>query len=143
MESISLSWKPHGTFHHVGFVVASIQDCAEAMANNLSAKWDGQIIEDPNQAAKVTFLQSERPSDPLFELVEPYGEKSHLHTFLKRGGGFHHICYEVADLQNQLKISREQGSLVVRDPMPAEAFGGRKIAWVYTKQKLLIEYLER
>jgi methylmalonyl-CoA/ethylmalonyl-CoA epimerase len=63
--------------------------------------------------------------------------------FLKKGGGLHHLCYEVQDLEKQLELTRSKGGLIARPPMPAEAFGGRRIAWVYTKNKLLIEYLER
>jgi methylmalonyl-CoA/ethylmalonyl-CoA epimerase len=63
--------------------------------------------------------------------------------FLKRGGGLHHLCYEIDDLEDQLALSRAQGGLVVRQPLPAVAFEGRRIAWVYTRNKLLVEYLER
>jgi len=63
--------------------------------------------------------------------------------FLKRGGGLHHLCYEIDGLEDQLVLSRAQGGLVVRPPLPAVAFGGRRIAWVYTKNRLLLEYLER
>lgn len=45
--------------------------------------------------------------------------------------------------EKQLELSRSNGGLITRAPMSAEAFGGRRIAWVYTKSKLLIEYLER
>jgi methylmalonyl-CoA/ethylmalonyl-CoA epimerase len=75
--------------------------------------------------------------------VEPAGEKSPVIPFLKRGGGLHHLCYEIDDLEEQLRLSRTQGGLVTRPPLPAVAFNGRRIAWVYTKQKLLVEYLER
>jgi methylmalonyl-CoA/ethylmalonyl-CoA epimerase len=64
-------------------------------------------------------------------------------AFLKRGGGLHHLCYEVDQLDAQLERSRASGGLIVRLPIPAVAFGGRRIAWFYTKEKLLIEYLER
>jgi len=55
----------------------------------------------------------------------------------------HHLCYEVENLEQQLAFCRSQGSLITRPPLPAVAFGGRRIAWVYTKNKLLLEYLER
>ena len=128
--------------HHVGFVVASIEGSVRNFAEALSATWDGHIIHDPGQQVRVTFLQSRNPGDPLFELVEPASEKSPVHSFLKRGGGLNHICYVVKSLEAQLEVSRTQGALVVRQPLPAVAFGGRRIAWIYTKQKLLIEYLE-
>jgi methylmalonyl-CoA/ethylmalonyl-CoA epimerase len=62
---------------------------------------------------------------------------------LKRGGGLHHLCYEIDNLEEQLALSRTRGGIVVRPPLPAVAFEGRRIAWVYTKNKLLLEFLER
>lgn len=142
MGPISLSWVPQGTFHHVGFVVASIQDSVQGFAASLGATWDGEIIHDPNQLVRVTFLRGKHAADPLLELVEPAGEKSPVLSFLQRGGGLHHICYQVDNLEEQLRRSRAAGGLITRPPLPAVAFGGRRIAWVYTKNKLLIEYLE-
>ena len=131
------------TFHHIGFVVTSIATSVQGFLDSLQAQWDGTIFHDPNQGVRVTFLQGKHAADPLFELVEPAGEKSPVLPFLKRGGGLHHLCYEIDNLENQLELSRAQGGLVVRPPLPAVAFAGRRIAWVYTKNKLLIEYLER
>ncbi len=142
MGPISLSWVPQGTFHHVGFVVASIQDSVQSFAASLDATWDGEIIHDPNQLVRVAFLHGKHAADPLVELVEPAGEKSPVLSFLQRGGGLHHICYQVDNLEEQLRRSRAAGGLITRPPLPAVAFGGRRIAWVYTKNKLLIEYLE-
>lgn len=131
-----------GNFHHIGFVVASIQDSVQIFLDSLQAEWDGMVFHDPNQAVRVTFLHGKHPGHPVLELVEPAGEKSPVIPFLKRGGGLHHLCYEVDGLEDQLALSRAQGGLVVRPPLPAVAFGGRRIAWVYTKNKLLLEYLE-
>jgi methylmalonyl-CoA/ethylmalonyl-CoA epimerase len=142
MASIPLSWVPQGTFHHVGFVVASIQNSVKGFAESLDADWDGVITHDPNQVVRVTFLRSKSAADPLFELIEPAGEKSPVMPFLKKGGGLHHLCYEVHDLEKQLELIRSRGGLITRSPMPAAAFGGRRIAWIYTRSKLLIEYLE-
>jgi methylmalonyl-CoA/ethylmalonyl-CoA epimerase len=128
--------------HHVGFVVESIEQVAEEFSRSLGADWDRQIILDPNQGARVSFFRRPIPGDALLELVEPLDEGSPVSKFLRRGGGLHHLCYEVDDLEGQLSYSRSTGSLVVRTPVPAAAFDGRRIAWVYTKAKLLLEYLE-
>ncbi|SRR5713226_2299717 len=130
-------------FHHVGFVVASINEMGPSFAKSLGTEWSGEIIHDPLQEARVTFLRCGSPETPAVELVEPAGENSPLHKFLSRGGGLHHVCYEVDLLEEQLERSRSAGCLVVRKPLPAVAFGGRRIAWIYTSEKLLIEYLER
>jgi methylmalonyl-CoA/ethylmalonyl-CoA epimerase len=143
MGSIALSWIPSGTFHHVGFVVPSIDTAAHSFAESIGADWDGVIVHDPNQTVRVTFFHSKRAGDPLMELIEPVGEKSPVFSLAKRGGGLHHVCYLVDSLEKQLEECRAQRSVVVRPPLPAAAFGGRRIAWIYTRHKLLIEYLER
>ena len=140
---ISENWAPQGSFHHVGFVVASIEKSAASFAQSLGAEWDGHIIHDPNQGVRVTFLRSRHAADPLFELVEPAGENAPVQAFVKRGGGLHHVCYEVENLEEALARIRAVGGLITRPPLPAVAFAGRRIAWVYTRNKLLIEYLER
>jgi methylmalonyl-CoA/ethylmalonyl-CoA epimerase len=143
MAPITFSWVPQGSFHHVGFVVASIDAAIQGVAKSVDAEWDGEITHDPLQYVRVAFLRPKHAADPLVELVEPAGEKSPVLAFLQRGGGLHHLCYEVDQLDRQLETSRAGGGLVVRPPLPAVAFGGRRIAWLYTKEKLLIEYLAR
>jgi len=140
---LSETWTPTGSLHHIGLVVESIVSVAPAFAETLHANWDGNIVHDPKQNVRVTFLESRTPGNPLVELVEPADEKSPVFSFLQSGGGLHHVCYLTDSLERQLEECRTQGALVVRPPVEAVAFGGRRIAWIYSKQKLLIEYLER
>jgi len=128
--------------HHVGFVVANIKTAMPGFLRSLAAEWDGQVFHDPLQKVRVTFLAT-RAQDPAIELVEPAGDDSPVSRFLQeRGGGLHHVCYEVADLEQQLVELRSRGALIVKRPLPAVAFGGRRIAWVITSEKLLVELLE-
>jgi methylmalonyl-CoA/ethylmalonyl-CoA epimerase len=143
MGSIARTWVPKGSCHHFGFVVPSIQGTVTSFAESMALDWDGETILDPNQGVRVTFLCGKNPNDPLIELVEPASGGSPVSSFLKRGGGLHHICYVVNSLEKQLEDCRARNSLVVRPPLPAIAFGGRRIAWAYTRNKLLVEYLER
>ena len=129
--------------HHVGFVVADIAAAVPGFIRSLGASWDEKIYEDPNQSVKVTFLTT-RAGDAQIELVEPLGEHSPVLRFLNdKGGGMHHVCYEVADLEQQMAKMRAQGSVIARRPKPAVAFQGRRIAWMLTPEKLLIELLEQ
>ncbi len=128
--------------HHIGFVVHSIQECAESFALALGATWDRNIVFDPLQKVRVTFFQAHNPSDPLMELVEPGGVESPVAQFAERGGGLHHVCYEVADMDAQLRFCRSVGTRIIRPPVPALAFGGRRIAWGITRKRLLLEFLE-
>jgi methylmalonyl-CoA/ethylmalonyl-CoA epimerase len=63
--------------------------------------------------------------------------------FLKRGGGLHHLCFEVDDLDSQIRQMRASRSVLARAPLPAVAFDGRRIGWMLTPDRLLVEYLER
>jgi len=129
--------------HHIGFVVASIQESGPSFALALAARWDGNIVLDPIQNVRVTFLQGHCRTDPSIELVEPGGPDSPVSRFLERGGGLHHLCYEVEDLGEHLKFCKTVGTIVIKPPVPAIAFGGRRIAWAITRKKLLVEFLER
>jgi methylmalonyl-CoA/ethylmalonyl-CoA epimerase len=143
MDAISLTWQPEGAFHHLGFVVSSISNSVQGFAGILQAEWDEQVFHDLNQRVRVTFLKSRQAGDPIWELIEPADEQSPVHSFAAKGGGLHHVCYVVDNLEQALANARSMGALITRQPMPAVAFGGRRIAWIYTRNRLLIEYLER
>lgn len=130
-------------FHHVGFVVASIEQAGVGFARSIGSRWNWEIVSDPLQVVKVAFFEPVVSGLPTLELVEPVSTESTVYKFLQKGGGLHHLCYEVDSLEKQLDIARSRGSLIARKPMPAVAFQQRRIAWVYTKHKLLVEYLER
>lgn len=129
-------------FHHVGFVVPDIASAVDGFVRSLGATWDGFVYEDPNQKVKVTFLIT-RPGDPRIELVEPVGEDSPVLRFLReKGTGLHHVCYEVEDLEQSMAGMKTRGAMIARRPKPAVAFQGRRIAWMLTQEKLLVELLE-
>jgi methylmalonyl-CoA/ethylmalonyl-CoA epimerase len=131
------------TLHHVGFVVGSIQEEIEGFTASVGATWNGEIFEDPLQQVRVTFLEPASSGEAAIELIEPTVENSPVSRFLARGGGLHHLCYEVDNLEEELKQARARGGLIVKRPLPAVAFKGRRIAWVVTRNRLVIEYLER
>jgi methylmalonyl-CoA/ethylmalonyl-CoA epimerase len=143
-ESLVRPIAPPGSvkLHHVGFVLDSIEENAESFALSLGATWDGNIIFDPLQNVRVTFLQGSVANESMIELVEPGGLESPVSGILERGGGLHHLCYEVDDLEAHLTFCQSTGMIIVRKPVPAVAFGGRRIAWALTKKRLLLEYLE-
>jgi methylmalonyl-CoA/ethylmalonyl-CoA epimerase len=129
--------------HHVGYVVPEIEIAMPGFAASLGAKWNGQIYDDPLQKVRVAFL-STRPGDAQIELVQPASGDSPVLRFLReKGGGYHHVCYEVDDLEMALAGMKTRGAAIARRPKPAVAFDGRRIAWVVTAEKALIELLEK
>src|SRR5262249_48217998 len=115
----------------------------ERFMRALAASWDGRVFEDPDQKVKVAFLTT-RPEDARLELVQPVADDSPVLRMLRdKGGGLHHVCYEVGDLAKQMAERRLRGSMIAKRPKPAVAFGGRRIAWMLTTEKLLVELLEK
>ena len=133
----------NGVLHHLGFVVASISKAAEPFAVSVAARWDGKVIHDPVQRVRVAFFSPSDARNPVFELVEPASDLSPVSNFLKKGAGLHHVCYEVDDLESGLKEAKATGLAIVAPPTPAVAFDGRRIAWVCSRSRLLMELLER
>jgi methylmalonyl-CoA/ethylmalonyl-CoA epimerase len=131
------------TLHHIGCVVDSIERRIESYKVSLGSASVSQIFEDPIQRSKVAFLALPTPGSVQLELVEPAAPDSPVARFLEKGGGLHHLCYEVDDLDAQIQWMKSQRAVLIRSPKPAVAFGGRHIAWMRTSDSLLIEYLAR
>lgn len=128
--------------HHVGFIVASIDATAGSFARSLNGSWGGEVFHDPIQKVAVTFLSSPG-TDVQIELVEPAAGDSPVRAFLNKGGGLHHLCYEVVNCDDMLSVMRQRRARIVKRPQPAVAFNGSRIAWVLTAENLLLEFLER
>ena len=127
--------------HHVGFIVQSIESSMPGFLKSMNGTWDEKIFHDPIQQVKVAFF-STPGTDVQIELVEPSGDRDPVSAFLAKGGGIHHVCYEVEDCDAAIARMRQHKALVVKRPRPAVAFDGRRIAWMLTAEKLLIEFVE-
>jgi methylmalonyl-CoA/ethylmalonyl-CoA epimerase len=134
---------PTAKLHHIAFVVPSIPEAAERLARSLGGAWDERIIHVPEQGVWVSFVRRLTPDEPLLEPVQPAEAKSPVAAFLKYSGGLHHLCYEVGDLPADVKHAGSVGSIIVQKPMPISFLGGRRVAWAYTRDRLLLEYPER
>ncbi len=131
------------TLHHTGCVVPSIAAGLERWRAALGAIYVSEVFEDETQRARVVFLDFAPGGGTRLELVEPLTSDSPVARFLEKGGGLHHLCFEVDDIEGQIRDWKAQKAMLIRPPRPAVAFGGRRIAWVVTPDKLLLEYLER
>jgi methylmalonyl-CoA/ethylmalonyl-CoA epimerase len=127
--------------HHMGYLVADIDVAAQRYVDRFGYCIESEKIEDPIQTAYVQFLRLPGQSSWL-ELISPNNEISKLTKALSKGGGWHHTCYEVLNIEQACEALRVQGMLTISPPVPATAFPGRKIAWVMDREKFLVELLE-
>jgi len=127
--------------HHVGILIKDISGAAELYSLRFGYRFKTEIIHDPAQGAFVQFL--ELPGDSVFlEFVSPDGPKSHLWNALKRGAGTHHVCYATADIDKACADLRGHGMSLIRAPINATAFQGRRIAWLMGRDRALTELVE-
>ena len=126
--------------HHVGVVVDSVNGQADLLQEVFGFELHGEPVVDPLQDVKVAFINP--GADVLIELIEPLSSDSPVSQFLAKGGGLNHLCYSVPVLQEAIDRLRAKGSLIVSDPKPAAAFNGRRIAFLYTRERQLVELLE-
>jgi methylmalonyl-CoA/ethylmalonyl-CoA epimerase len=129
-------------FHHVGYAVADIhaylRDFLMPLFEPLSIS---EPVPDPIQHVTVCFVTMQ--GGTVIELVEPLGDKSPVSGIVGSSrGGVYHLCYEVEDLEEQVKRFRLKGCLPLGRPVPAAAFGGRRIVFLMTPQRDLIEFVE-
>jgi methylmalonyl-CoA/ethylmalonyl-CoA epimerase len=126
--------------HHNGALVRDIPAATERyLAIGYEKRTD--VIHDPVQKAHVLFLRL--PGDAVYlELIAPDGPESHLNAALDKGGGLHHLCYATDDIDAECARLRKTGMSLIRSPVPAVAFGGRRIAWLMGRDRVLTELVE-
>jgi methylmalonyl-CoA epimerase len=129
-------------FDHMGVAVHDIHAAIPVYQDLFGYKLLSGPYDDPQQQATVAFLGLGKPHDFVVELIAPLGEDSHVARLLEKGGGAYHVCYEVADLEQTLIDLRSRRCLIVRQPTPAVAYQGRRIAWVMLPIRQLMELVE-
>ncbi|MBX3235222.1 MAG: VOC family protein [Nitrospiraceae bacterium] len=131
-----------GALHHVGIAVPSIHAVYEAIARSIGAEVDSPVLTDPLQKVSALFLF--QPSlGRRIELIEPVGAASPITRFLqKTGGGVHHLCFKTDDLDAEMVRLKSEGARVVCPPVEACGFHGARIAFCYTRERVLLELAE-
>lgn len=126
--------------HHVGIVVDNIAEKAALYSSTIPIGYPTEIIHDEIQRVRVAFVNV--GNGVAIEFIEPDSEDSPVTRALRRGISLHHVCYEVQDLEQAVAQARAAGALIVCEPVPARAFQGRRIAFVYPPVGDLTEFVE-
>ena len=109
--------------HHIGIVVKDIQKSLGELGKYF--EFEETIIPTlvKSQKVNVCFLKS---SDVYIELIEPIEDDSPVKSMAESGGGFHHLCFEVDDIFEEIKKAEKNGARTIVEPV--EGFEGRLIA---------------
>ncbi len=127
--------------HHIGIVVSNIQQSLGELKNYLNFETTSTIMPVGSQKVNICLLKI---GDPFLELIEPSSQDSAISEFAKSGGGIHHLCFEVKDIETELESLAKKGATILVNPV--KGFDERRIAFVDLNTKNtkcgLVELLE-
>jgi methylmalonyl-CoA/ethylmalonyl-CoA epimerase len=126
--------------HHVGIVVDDIERHGTRYAEQLGLRPLSAIVTDPIQRVQVQFWGDGR--EVSLELIQPLDDDSPVSRFLEKGGGLNHLCFEVEDIVAAVEQVRAKGAICVSGPVPAAAFDGQRIAFLFFRDIGLVEFVE-
>ena|ERR1700712_337398 len=128
---------------HVGVAVKAIGPTTEALEKLFGYHVVSGPFDDPIQKVSVNFLSAGENDNVEIELIAPLTEDSPITSILaKNGGGAYHLCFETIDIDKAVKHAKDNGCIIVSQPVPAVAFEGRRIAWIYAPSRQLFELVE-
>ena len=128
---------------HVGVAVPSLGPTTELLSALFGYKVVSGPFDDPIQKVSVNFLTTSNDNIAEIELIAPLSEDSPITSTLAKGGNSsYHLCFETSDIDKALIHAKANGCIVVSPPVPAVAFDGRRIAWIYTRSRQLFELVE-
>ena len=116
--------------HHIGIVVKNINESLGEIANFLSFESTSLPTLVGSQKVNICFLKT---NNVYIELIEPADPDSPIISFVKEGGGFHHLCFEVDDIQQEIDKMVKNGARLVVSPV--KGFEDRLIAFLMLNMK--------
>ncbi len=130
---------PPGRIHHVAIIVRSIE-AALAFHRDVLGLALETVMDIPQDRVRIAFLGV---GESKVELVEPTDDSTGVARFLaSRGEGFHHVCYEVANLAETL-LRLEIDGVELIDTSPRRGAEG-PVAFIHPRSGhgVLVELIE-
>ncbi len=115
--------------YHLGYAVEDIEAAARFYKEQFGAR-----ASEPEEVAEQGIIATMFDvGESKIELVQPTRPDSPVGKFLeKKGEGFHHVAFQVDDLEAALEELRENGVELI-DEEPRIGAGGTRMAFVHPK----------
>jgi len=126
--------------HHIAVAVDNLDEAAKFYQDGLGLDLTGIEVVSA-QKTKVGFFKIGASN---IELVQPAEPDSPLDKFLKtKGQGIHHVCFEVDDIEAEIKSLLENGATMI-DEKPRPGAHNSRVAFIHPKSSsgVLIELVE-
>ena len=120
-----------GRLNHVAIAVPDLAAAAATYRDTLGATVSAPV---DLREHGVTTVFVELPNTKI-ELLGELGADSPIAGFLRRnpGGGVHHVCYEVDDLEAACTRLRKRGARVLGDGRPKIGAHGKPVVFLHPK----------
>ena len=120
-----------GRVNHVAIAVPDLDAATAIYRDTLGARVSEPL---PLPEHGVTTVFVELPNTKI-ELLHPLGERSPIARFLEKspGGGMHHICYEVDDIDAAAARMVAQGARVLGDGKPKIGAHDKPVLFLHPK----------
>ncbi len=120
-----------GKLNHVAIAVPDLEAGTAIYRDTLGAKVS-ERQEEPDHGVVVVFVEL---ANTKIELLHPLGENSPIAGFLAKnpGGGVHHVCYEVDDIEAAAAKMKAEGARVLGDGSPRIGAHGKPVLFLHPK----------
>ena len=125
---------------HICFAVNDLQEGILNWESTFGYKQMTEIVTNTRQKVKVVFLT--KKDSITIKLIEPLKDNESVSDFVKRGGGFHHLCFKCDDLDHGITEFKENGLISLVPPQPGEAFENENIAFMLTRFGINVELID-
>ena len=128
-----------GRIHHIALIVTSIDEALRVWRDLVGLALE-TVMDIPQDRVRIAFLTV---GESKIELVEPTDDTTGVARFLaSRGEGFHHVCFEVANLAETL-LRLEIDGLELIDSAPRRGAEG-PVAFIHPSSchGVLVELIE-
>jgi methylmalonyl-CoA/ethylmalonyl-CoA epimerase len=125
--------------NHIAIAVKDVEESLMFWRDAMGLKVD-HIEDVPSQKSEVVFIPV---GDSEVELVRPTSPDSGVAKFVEeKGGGMHHLCFEVDNIDEMLMQLKEKGIRLINEV--ALELPGRKMAFIHPKSTngVLVELYE-
>ena len=124
---------------HLGVAVRDLEEAREFYRHVLGLESAEPIIGGEG-TIKVSMVDT---GNTVIELLQPIGSEGVMARFLeKKGEGFHHICYEVDDIEAAIAAVKAKGLEILGEPRPG-AEGMTAFIHPRDTHGVLIEFVEK
>ena len=131
--------------HHIGYLVRHMNEAIREFHALGYKGGDGGAVYDPLRHVNICFMENQGIT---VELVAP-ADGCELFTKLQKkiGNSPYHLCYVTngifgEEFDQKIENLQKEGWLLVQQPEPASALGGRRVAFLMNDVIGLIEFVE-